>query len=362
MQLKEYQGKALLAERRIPIPHGVVVSSPSSVKAALARLSSPDVVVKAQVLSGGRGKEGLVRIVPKGKAPAVTATMLREGSVLIEECLDIAKELYLALAIDGPAKSIALLFAERGGMDIEDIARSSPKSIRRCHLDAFDARKASRLFPKAYRKQATAIARRMHQLMIDKDATLVEINPLALTKRGELVAADAKVIIDESALFRQPELRRLDAQRTPAEREAKEAGMTYVALPGEKGSIAVIGNGAGLVMASLDLVYYYGGHPASFLDLGGGADEQAMEKALAISLGKPGVKGLLVNVFAGITHARGIADAIVRSSARARAKIPLIIRLAGTEQEEARRILERAGMAVSSSMEDGVKAVVRRTR
>jgi succinyl-CoA synthetase beta subunit len=247
-------------------------------------------------------------------------------------------------------------------MDIEDIAMRYPKEVHRAQLLTFEKRRLSPVFPKAYRAQAIGLVEKMHRLMREKDATLVEVNPLILTPEGRLVAADAKVMIDDNSLYRHPELKRHADQYTPLERKAQAYGLHYVELPGERGEIAVIGNGAGLVMASLDLIYYYGGHPASFLDLGGGMGTEAMECALEISLSKPGVKGVFINIFAGITRADEIAEAIVRSKRRRKLRLPLAIRMVGTEEALARKKLEAAGLELSSSMDACVKGIIRRVR
>lgn len=367
MYLKEYQGKNLFKEYGIPIPHSVTIFFAASLEKAIAQLTTSNVVVKAQTLTGGRGKAGLVKIVPKEKATAAALPFFKKkvgsqliSEVLIEEKVDGKAEWYISISVDGASRGFLLLFSERGGMDVEEVTQKYPKEVKRYHFTVFEKARLATVFPKEHRKRLVALAAGLHRLMKEKDAILAEINPLILTNQGALIAADAKVIIDDNALFRHPEFRKCLEEYSPAEQKARTYGLHYVELPQPKGSIAVIGNGAGLVMASLDLVYYYGGHPASFLDLSGGTGKEAMEKALEITLSKKEVRGVLVNVFAGITRADEIAEAIVHFKNRQKVTLPFAIRMIGAEETRAEKILEEAGLPYTSSMETAIKDIIKK--
>lgn len=367
MFLKEYQGKELFSQYGIPIPHGFAVFSPTVIEKPLAKLSTNDIAIKAQTIGGGRGKAGLVKIVPKEKVKSIVASFFKQQAegqriteVLLEERIAIEKEWYLSLMVEGAARSILLLFSERGGMDIEDVANKYPKEVNRHYFLTLENKRVEKLFPKLYRKQLADMVVKLHQLMVEKDATLVEVNPLMLTKQGTLIAGDAKIIIDDNTLYRHPEFKKYTGEYSAIEQKARAYGLHYVELPQPKGNIAVIGNGAGLVMASLDLIYYYGGHPASFLDLGGGTGVDIMEKALEISLSKPGIRGVFINIFAGITRADEIAEAIVHFKQKQRVKIPFAIRMIGTEEMRAKKTLEAAGLTLAPSMENAIKEIIRK--
>lgn len=370
MNLTEAEGKALFREYGIPTPQGTVISSTKEIPAALKKITTSHVIIKAQVTSGGRGKAGGVVSAYKNKRDAVdyaVSTMLastikgcKVQQVLLENALDIKQELYLSMAIDRAARSYVLVFSKKGGVDIEGLAATATKTIVNLPFVKLTDPILHKAFRNlAYQTQLSAIAKKMERLLKEKDALLVEINPLALTCTGKraaprLVAADAKIVIDDNALYRQPWISE-EKGLTPLEQDAKQHGLHYVEMDG---TIAVIGNGAGMVMATLDMISSFGGKPANFLDLRGGTGEKTMKDAMRICLAKKGVKGLLITIFAGITHCDEIAKGIADSSKKRKINIPIVVRMIGTNQKEGRRILEKMNIHTLDSTEEAVKKIV----
>lgn len=363
MKLFEYQAKEIFARYGIPIPPGTVITQPDEVDNL--SLKYP-VVLKAQVLVGGRGKAGGIKIAgspqeARAHAEAILGMTIkgeRVRALLVAEAVDIEKEYYLAFTVDRSARRVVAVASEAGGVDIEEVARATPEKIVKAPVDPylgfqpFQARALGRRLGLTGRTltEFAGIAYSLYRLLREEDAELAEINPLALTN-GRLVAIDAKLILDDNAAYRHPD-RPADQEMTELERMAKEHDLSYVELEGD---IAIIGNGAGLVMSTLDMVAHFGGRPANFLDVGGGASTEAMKQALAIATRKPGVRALFVNIFGGITRCDDIARGIVEN----RPSVPMVVRLTGTNEEEGRAILEAQGIRAFTDPVEAAQEVVR---
>jgi len=322
-------------------------------------------VLKAQVLVGGRGKAGGVKFAATPeealeRARAILGMEIRGERVrklLVHEAIEIERETYLAFTVDRSSRRLALVASARGGVDIEEVARTYPEEIHKLSIDPLDgfhpyqARQVGRRlgFRGELLVQFAAIAHALYRLCVALDAELAEINPLAITD-GKFVAVDAKLVVDDNARFRHPQLPE-DEEATELERLARQHDLSYVELEGD---IAVIGNGAGLVMATLDMLAHFGGRPANFLDIGGGASAEAMRHAIEIVLRKPGVRALLINIFGGITR----CDDVARGIAAARPTVPTSIRLVGTNEEEGHRLLRMAGLVAFVDPEEAARHAV----
>jgi succinyl-CoA synthetase beta subunit len=357
LDLYEYQGKELFRRAGIPVSEGRLATTPEDARAAAEELGGP-VVVKAQVLTGGRGKAGGIKLASTpDEAEARASDILGldiKGHVVrklwIEKASDIAKEYYLSITFDRGAKQPLFMFTTQGGVDIEEVAASSPEALVRLHVDPFEGFQPWQARALIYgagvddpdeQKQIAAIVGRLYEAFVDFDAMLCEINPLIVTPEGEVKALDSKFTVDENALFRHPdvaEMRDLEAY-PPEERAAREKGVTYVKLDGEVG---ILGNGAGLVMSTLDVITLVGGSPANFCDLGGGGDAQGVVDALEIITGDPQVKSILFNIFGGITRCDEVARGILQALDQMTIEHPIVVRLDGTNAEEGRRLLAEA--------------------
>ncbi len=376
MKLHEYQSKTILARYGIRVPVGGVAETSADVRTIAQRIAGP-VVIKSQVLIGGRGRRGAVRPSHSPEAAERTAADMlgseikgmRVRSVLVEQAVDAAKEMYLGLTVDDRVRQLVMLACAEGGVDIEDVARGRPDRIVRETIDpflglqAFQGRglawalKLDRSLWPAF----AAVAHRLYEAFVDCDCVLAEINPLVLTADGHLVAVDAKIELDDYALFRQPGLAALrDAGgEDQFERQAREWGLSYVRLDGE---ISCIANGAGLGMASMDAIRLLGGTCASFLDLGGGAQPDRVAFALRQVLSDEGCRVVLVNIFGGVTRCDDVARGIVRAMGDIGAKIPIIVRLAGTNEAAGRRILARANVITATSLGEAAQKAVAASR
>ena len=373
MDLFEYQAKELFAEYGVPVQRGQVAASPEQAReiaAGFAAEGTPLVVVKAQVKVGGRGKAGGVKLADgPDEAEQKTRQILGMDikghtvhKVLIAEASDIAQEYYLSFLLDRAARTFVAICSVQGGVEIEEVAHSSPEAVARIPVDPLagvDAAKAAEIvqagrLPAEAAHQAALLAERLWAVFADEDATLVEVNPMALTEQGDVLAVDGKVSLDDNAAFRQQHDRFADpGAADPLEARAKAKHLNYVKLDGQVG---IIGNGAGLVMSTLDVVAYageaFGGvRPANFLDIGGGASAEVMADGLEIVLSDPSVRSVLVNVFGGITScdavANGIVSAIEMLGARGeQVSHPIVVRLDGNNATEGRRILADAGISV----------------
>ncbi len=365
MRLLEWQGREILARAGIAVPAGGLVRSPAEARRRAAELGRP-VVLKAQVPVGGRGKAGGIRLAQNpDEAEKIAQEMLGSRlkglpveSVLVVEALRPAAEHYLGLTLDRSRRLPIFLYSPQGGVEIEEVARESPHLVSRVHVpplegpSAFRLRRLFRIAPPSLRPALADTAKRLWEVFLTYEAHLVEINPLAEVD-GALVALDAKLILDDDHTPGPQFAGLSEAVTDPLEAEAKAAGMSYVRLDGE---IGILGNGAGLVMATLDLVAQAGGRPANFLDIGGGARAERVKKGVEIILKDGRAKVLLVNVFGGITRcdevARGLVEALRGKD------IPVVIRLVGTHEEEGRRILAEAGFVPVRTMEEGAARAV----
>ncbi|MDD1715438.1 MAG: succinate-CoA ligase subunit beta [Methanolinea sp.] len=361
MKLLEHEAKSQFSQYGIPVPRGVVVRSPAELDAKMDDLPEK-IVLKAQVEVGGRGKAGGilmagktdgVRIAGELFGKAIKGVPVRE--ILAEERLEIQQEYYLSIAVDRSSKQVLILFADAGGVEIEALARDRPDAVRKASLPllmrdvpAFMLRDLMGKAPKEVGK----IINLLYRVFSEKDAILAEINPLVTTPAG-VYAADAKLIIDDNALGRQGITQNRDL--TEREREAERHGFSYVELSGD---IGVIGNGAGLTMATLDLIEYYDGRAANFLDVGGGADQERVMHAVRLVAGDPSVKVIVVNLLGGITR----CDEVARGVIAAGISQPVIVRLAGTNEAEGKQILAGSGYRMLDSMEQAVKAAVEAVR
>jgi succinyl-CoA synthetase beta subunit len=355
VDLYEHQGKDVFRAQGIPTPRGIVATTPAEAADATRELGGSS-VVKVQVQIGGRGKGGGVVLVDSPERAAdETERMLLDGfkdmvvdRVLIEELLPIAKEFYTSFVLDRSSGDYLAMMTAEGGVDIEELARTRPGAIRRVHVDPmlglrmYHVRELTGTLPVEAREGAADVLRRLYSILGERDATLVEVNPLVLLEDGRVVALDSKVTIDDNALWRHPDLAELSAgfPIDPVESRAKDAGLQYVKLDG---AVGIIGNGAGLVMSTLDVVAQAGARAANFLDIGGGASVDTMATSLEVILSDPAVKAVLINIFGGITRCDLVAQGILEALVRIEARVPIVVRLDGTNARLGREILKEAG-------------------
>jgi succinyl-CoA synthetase beta subunit len=376
MDLYEYQGKELFKRFGIPVSEGRVAATPEEARAAAQEIGG-QVVVKAQVLTGGRGKAGGIKLADgpdeaEEHARAILGMDIN-GHVVrklwIESASDIEREYYLSLTFDRGLKQALFMFTKEGGVDIEEVAANRPEALARLHVDpleGFQPYQARRLIygagieDEGEQKQILKIAERLYATFVECDAMLCEINPLIVTPDGEVKALDSKFTVDENALYKHPdiaEMRDLEAY-PPEERQAREKGVTYVKLDGEVG---ILGNGAGLVMSTLDVVALAGGSPANFCDLGGGGDAQGVVDALEIISADPQVKSILFNIFGGITRCDEVARGILQALDQLTIEESIVVRLDGTNAEEGRELLREAApenLHVEPTMLEAAKRAV----
>jgi succinyl-CoA synthetase beta subunit len=376
MNLHEYQAAEIFASHGIPTNQGEVATSPAEAE-SIARARGGPVVVKAQVHTGGRGKAGGVKLArtpreARAAAEAILGLDIRGHvvqKVLVAPAVDIAQELYLGVTLDRSRRQNVLMASAQGGVDIEEVAREQPEQIARALADsllglhAWQARQVGFALGISPDKVPgfAAIAQRLYNAYVKEDATLVEINPLVLTAAGDWLALDAKMSIDDNALFRHPgfeALRDLTAE-DPTELDARHSGISFVKLGGDIGCIV---NGAGLAMATMDAVKLHGGEPANFLDVGGGASADQVAKAFSLVLADPNVRAILINIFGGITRGDEVARGITEALQRVDVPVPIVVRLSGTNAEEGQRILSEAGLTASDSMDEAAAQAVRAAR
>ena len=369
MNIHEYQAKEILRREGVPIPPGEVATTPAQVEQIARRLGGM-VVVKAQVHAGGRGKAGGVKL---AKTPAEAAAVSKKilgmqikglavEKVLVTAAADIETEAYVGIIIDRASKRAVFMVSPAGGIDIEEVAATDPDKIMRLPVDPryglqpFETMRMGFFLHRDIAK-ARAAARIMQQLyraFIDSGASLAEINPLVTTPAGEVIAVDAKMVIDDNELDRRPALRDESAEET-SELQARRANLTFIKLEGDVGCIV---NGAGLAMATMDLVKYYGGEPANFLDIGGSSSPEKVVNALRIITADQGVKAILFNIFGGITRTDDVANGIVTATRHNPLTVPLVIRLTGTNEDVALAILSEHGFAATRDMDEAVQRVV----
>jgi succinyl-CoA synthetase beta subunit len=387
MKLHEYQAKQIFARYAVAVPKGKLVLDAkdieSTAKALIEETGNEIVVVKAQIHAGGRGKGGGVKVA-KGLAAAVehgnkilgmqliTKQTGPEGQkvrrVYLEQGLDIARELYLALLVDREKRQVAIIASTEGGMDIEEVAEQHPEKILTTHIDpllglaAFQIRQIA--FKLGIREKASLasfskLLTGLYNAFVGEDASLVEVNPLIVTKGGDVVALDGKMTTDDNADFRHKNWGELrdKAEEDPVELEAKEAGLSYVSL---EGNIGCLVNGAGLAMATMDIIKHFGGQPANFLDVGGSANKDQVKKAFEMILSSPHVKGIFINIFGGIMQCDVIAEGVVAATKELGLKVPLVVRLEGNNVDKGKKILAESGLAIqpADNMADGAQKIV----
>lgn len=380
MKIHEYQAKALMAQYGVPVPKGGVVATPAEAR-HLAEEMGGRAAVKAQVHAGGRGKAGGIRVVASpDEAEQAAASLLGtrlvthqtgpEGvpvsRLLVEEVAEVAREMYLAIIVDRSARGPVVIASDAGGMEIEEVAASTPERIYRqdvhplVGLRTFQAFKLARSLGLTgdLVRPAVSLMQSLYRLFTEKDCSLAEINPLALTADGRLLALDAKLNLEDYALARHPELAEMRdvEQEDPLEARAASYGVNYVRLDGQVGCLV---NGAGLAMATMDIISDAGWSPANFLDVGGRADVERVAQATSIILSDPNVKQVLINVFGGILRCDMVADGVIRAYAESGSRIPLVVRLLGTNREEGKRRFAESGLPVTfaDTLADAVRAV-----
>ena len=386
MNIHEYQAKDLLRQYGVAVLNGKMATTPEAAQAAAEELGGQLCVVKAQIHAGGRGKAGGVKLAKTPQeARDIAAGLLGKNlvthqtgpegkevqKVFVEQGCAIAKEFYLGMVLDRATSRVTVMASSEGGVEIEEVAARSPEKILREAVDPalgvgdFQGRKIAYGLglPKEAIPKAVAFVRALYRAFIETDASLVEINPLVLTQDNDLVALDAKMGFDDNALYRQPEVRELRDVSEENEKEiaASKFDLSYIALDGDIGCMV---NGAGLAMATMDIIKHYGAEPANFLDVGGGATTEKVTEAFKIILSDPKVKGVLVNIFGGIMRCDVVADGVVEAAKQVKLSVPLVVRLEGTNVEQGKQILAQSGLNIipASDLADGAKKAVEAVR
>ncbi len=375
MKLHEYQSKQLFGRYGVPVPQGLVADTPAAARAAAEKIGLP-VVIKSQVLVGGRGKAGGVKVartLDEAETRArdilsLTIKGLPVRKVLVDPAADIQGEIYLGIVIDRATRRATMMTSSAGGMEIEEVAARTPEKIVRMSIDPFmglpeyDARDAAAQIglPRDYWPEFVQIARSLAQAFAANDASLAEINPLAMVRvdgHTRLMALDGKIVIDDSAIPRHPDLAAMrdPDEESEAEKQARAAGLNFISL---EGNIGCMVNGAGLAMATLDIIRFYGGTAANFLDVAGGARADKVAAALRIILADPKVKVVLFNIFGGITRGDEVAHGIVTALEEVKTSVPMVARIVGTNQEEGNRILAGAHIATANTFSEAVQKAV----
>ena len=382
MNIHEHQAKELLKEFGAPVSKGVVIFSLKDIDKKIKQLNTKDFVVKAQIHAGGRGKGGGVKLVKNIEEVKVQANKMfgmnlithqtgPKGKIVkriyIEEASDIAKEFYLSCLVDRASSKIAFISSTEGGMDIEKVASETPEKILTTKVDLkedIDNESIDKIlkpfdFNEEQKTTGSKLIQSLYKILIAKDANLIEINPLIITKNAKLVCLDAKMSFDDNAIFRRPEILELRDlnEEEPAEIEAKKYDLAYIKL---NGSIGCMVNGAGLAMATMDIIKLYGEEPANFLDVGGGASKEKVSAAFKLILSDKNVKGILINIFGGIMRCDVIAQGVLEAAKETNLKVPLVVRLAGTKFQEGKDILEKSGLKIlsASDLNDAAKKIV----
>ena len=383
MNIHEHQAKEILREFGAPVSNGIVILSSSDIKNQIQRLKSKEFVVKAQIHAGGRGKAGGVKLVKNiadledeakkmmGKT-LITHQTGPQGKqvkrIYIEEASDISKEFYLSCLVDRESSKIAFISSTEGGMDIEKIAIENPEKIITTKIDLNDKgpnnlqiEKVISMFnfSKSQKEVASQLIKSLYRILIEKDASLIEINPLIITKTNQIICLDAKMTFDDNAVFRRPEILKLRDlnEEEPAEIEASKYDLAYIKL---NGSIGCMVNGAGLAMATMDIIKLYGKEPANFLDVGGGANKEKVIAAFKLILADKNVKGILINIFGGIMRCDVLAQGVVEAARQINLSVPLVVRLAGTNFKEGKEILDKSNLKILSAVDlnDAAKKIV----
>ena len=372
MKLHEYQSKRIFAKYGVPIPEGDVATTASEARQIARRLGGP-VVIKSQVLVGGRGKAGGIKLAKdEDEAESLadgilgmTIKGLSVDKVLVDQAADIREEIYLGITIDRTQRKPVMMASSEGGVEIEEVAKATPEKIFKLAIDPamglMDYQARNLAFDlgmrRAFIRQFTTIAQGLYRAFVESDASLAEINPLVVSGDDKLLAVDGKIVLDDNALFRHKDLAELrDIQEeAEAERQARQAGLSYVKLDGEFGCMV---NGAGLAMATMDIIKLYGAEPANFLDIGGGAKSDKVAAALGIILSDPHVKAVLFNIFGGITRCDEVARGILEALEAVPTEVPMVARLVGTNEEEGRQILAEAQMETAKSLAEAAQKAV----
>ncbi len=372
MKLQEYRSKEILARYGVPASGGEIATTPAAARAAAERIGG-SVVIKAQVLVGGRGKAGGVKLASTPDEAAARAAEIigldikgvTVRTVLVAPAAQIANEYYLGLVLDRRGQAVTIIASADGGVEIEETARTNPDAILRLPLHPLIGLQEHQVrrvafflgLPAELRKDFATTLRGLYAAFIESDADLAEINPLVVTEGGELLALDAKIVLDDSALFRHAELEALRdlAEEEPSEIAAREAGINFIKLDG---SIGCMVNGAGLAMTTMDLVKLAGGEPANFLDIGGGAKADRVAAAFRIILDDPNVRAILINIFGGITRGDEVAHGIVEARAALGRQVPMVVRIVGTNAAEAAEILRAANLITADSLDDAARKAV----
>ena len=383
MNIHEHQAKEILKEYGAPVSNGVVVFSIDEIKQKISKLKSKEFVLKAQIHAGGRGKAGGVKLIKdisdlENEAQKMMGKVLKthqtgpEGKevkrLYIEEASDISKEFYLSCLIDRETSKIAFISSTEGGMDIEKVATESPEKIITNKIDLKDKgpseneiRKIISVYKLNEKQTKTAfkLIRSLYEIIVQKDASLIEINPMIITKSEELICLDAKMNFDDNAIYRRPEILKLRdlTEEDPAEIEASKYDLAYVKL---NGSIGCMVNGAGLAMATMDIIKLYGKEPANFLDVGGGATKEKVAAAFKLILSDKNVKGILINIFGGIMRCDVLAQGVVDAAKEINLTVPLVVRLAGTNFKQGKEILDKSNLKILSAadLNDAAKKIV----
>ena len=382
MNIHEHQAKSILKDYGAPVSNGVVILNPDEIEKKILDLNSKEFVVKAQIHAGGRGKAGGVKLVRDVKELIIEAKKMF-GKVLvthqtgpegkevkrlyIEEASEISKEFYLSCLVDRESSKIAFISSTEGGMDIEKVAAETPQKIITTKVDLDENIKEQDVdriisefnFDINQKNEAKRLIHSLYKILLEKDANLIEINPLIITKDKRLVCLDAKMNFDDNAIFRRPEILELRDlnEEDPAEIEASKHDLAYIKL---NGSIGCMVNGAGLAMATMDIIKLYGKEPANFLDVGGGASKEKVAAAFKLILSDQNVKGILINIFGGIMRCNILAQGVVDAAKEIDLNVPLVVRLAGTNFEEGKNILDKSGLKILSAIDlnDAAKKIV----
>ena len=381
MNIHEHQAKEILEQFGAPVTSGIAIFKPQEIKEKINKLKSDKLVVKAQIHAGGRGKAGGVKLVDRSEINSEVQKMFGkilvthqtgpEGKkvkrVYIQEAYDIEKEFYLSCLVDRESSKIAFISSTEGGVDIESVAKNNPEKIIttkvefKDNISDDDIHKIIKIYSldTNQKKDAKNLVNALFNILISKDASLIEINPLVITKQKKLICLDAKMNFDDNAMYRRPEILKLRDlnEEEPAEIEASKFGLAYIKL---NGSIGCMVNGAGLAMSTMDIIKLYGEEPANFLDVGGGASKEQVSAAFKLILSDKKVKGILINIFGGIMQCDVLAQGVVEAAKEINIKVPLVVRLAGTNFEKGKEILDKSGLKIlsASDLNDAAKKIV----
>ena len=381
MNIHEHQAKEILEQFGAPVTSGIAIFKPQEIKEKINKLKSDKLVVKAQIHAGGRGKAGGVKLVDRSEINSEVQKMFGkilvthqtgpEGKkvkrVYIQEAYDIEKEFYLSCLVDRESSKIAFISSTEGGVDIESVAKNNPEKIIttkvefKDNISNEDIQKIIKIYSldTNQKKDAQNLVNALFNILVSKDASLIEINPLVITKQKKLICLDAKMNFDDNAMYRRPEILKLRDlnEEEPAEIEASKFGLAYIKL---NGSIGCMVNGAGLAMSTMDIIKLYGEEPANFLDVGGGASKEQVSAAFKLILSDKKVKGILINIFGGIMQCDVLAQGVVEAAKEINIKVPLVVRLAGTNFEKGKEILDKSGLEIlsASDLNDAAKKIV----